>query len=155
MTLQKMSSVLPEEVSFAFLRIIFYWFADTPTTLWTRHTIIQPSFSSLSPYSFWPSVKTVIKCALFIKAQNTGCYFIMLKTLEVQRATEARTQIKPHQSKQLSTVMACHIHVLLLMSLHTKQTFTVSNKPLVCGMRFEFCLVWLMITPTAHLCPSL
>jgi hypothetical protein len=34
----------------------------------------------------------------------------MLETLEVRRITDHHTPIKPHQSKQLSTVMACHIH---------------------------------------------
>jgi hypothetical protein len=33
----------------------------------------------------------------------------MLETLEVRRITDSHTPIKPHQSKQLSTVMVCHI----------------------------------------------
>jgi hypothetical protein len=98
-------------------------------------------FSIRPLISFCPSIKTIIERALFINAENAGCYFIMPRTLEALRGTEAHTQIRPHQSKQLSSVMACHIHKLALMSLHGKQTFTVSNKPLLSGMHFEFCSV--------------
>jgi hypothetical protein len=88
-------------------------------------------FQSVLLLSVWPSIKTIIERPLFINAENGGCYFKTPRALEDLRDGEARAQIRPHQSKQLSKVMACHIHKLAMMSLHGRQTFTVSNKPLV------------------------
>jgi hypothetical protein len=115
---------------------------------WNAH--MSSFFSSPSHPSWW-SIKTTIECALFINVKNVGCYFIMPRTFEAAHDGEVQTQIRPYESKQLSKAMACYIHKLSELSLHGKQTSTVSNKPLMSGVYFEFCPVWLLINLTALL----
>ena len=120
-------------------------FSTRPVKILLLYELVKRSFNlhfpPCPPVLCFPSIKTIIKHVLFIIAQNTGCCSIMLETLEARCTTDGHTPIRPHQNKQLSKVMAGHIHVQLLMSVHTQQTSTVLKKrmTLVC-----VCAEWVL-----------